>query len=71
MDGVEATRTIRALAGNVGAVPIVGLTANALPHQWQAYREAGMQGVVAKPLSPAALLTEIAAVLSGRDRLAA
>jgi PAS domain S-box-containing protein len=71
MDGVEATRTIRALAGNPGTVPIVGLTANALPHQWQAYREAGMQGVVAKPLSPGALLAEIAAVLGGRARKAA
>jgi CheY-like chemotaxis protein len=65
MDGVEATRAIRALPAPVNKVPIVGLTANVLLHQWQAYREAGMNGVAAKPISPTALLQEIARVLAG------
>ena len=64
MDGVEATRMIRALNGPVSRVPIVGLTANVMLHQWQAYREAGMDGVASKPISPRALLTEIARVMS-------
>jgi CheY-like chemotaxis protein len=64
MDGLEATRAIRALDGPVAQVPIVGLTANAMSHQQRAYLEAGMTGVVAKPISPAALIAEIARVMS-------
>ena len=64
MDGVEATRHIRALAGPARAVPIIGLTANALSHQRTSYLAVGMNGVAAKPISPPALLSEIARVLS-------
>jgi signal transduction histidine kinase len=60
IDGLEAARRIRALGGPVAAIPIVALTANVLAHQRQAYLEAGMDGVVGKPISPAVLLTEIA-----------
>jgi PAS domain S-box-containing protein len=65
MDGVEATRRIRTLEGRAGRTPIIGLTANALQHQRSAYVAAGMDGVAAKPISPAALLGEIARVLDG------
>jgi signal transduction histidine kinase/CheY-like chemotaxis protein len=68
MDGLEATRAIRALDGDVAKVPIVGLTANAMSHQQRAYLEAGMSGVVAKPISPAALIAEIARVMADADR---
>ncbi|MGQ0430082.1 MAG: response regulator [Gammaproteobacteria bacterium] len=47
MDGLEATRRIRA-AGR--RVPIVGLTANAMPEQVAECRNAGMDDVMAKPL---------------------
>jgi len=60
IDGPEASRRIRALGGPAALTPIVALTANVLSHQRQAYLEAGMDGVVAKPISPAALLAEIA-----------
>ncbi|MES2341486.1 MAG: PAS domain S-box protein [Pseudomonadota bacterium] len=60
IDGLEASRRIRALGGSVAQTPIVALTANVLSHQRQAYLEAGMDGVVGKPISPSALLTEIA-----------
>ncbi|HET9160224.1 MAG TPA: ATP-binding protein, partial [Caulobacteraceae bacterium] len=60
MDGVEATRAIRALPAPACQTPIVAMTANALSHQIQEYREAGMDGSVAKPLSPSALLAELA-----------
>jgi PAS domain S-box-containing protein len=63
LDGVEATRRIRALGGEAGAIPIIAMTANALAHQRAAYIAAGMNGAVAKPLSPAALVQAIAAVL--------
>ena len=71
MDGVEATRTIRALAAPAARTPIIGLTANVMLHQWQAYRDAGMDGVASKPISPRALLTEIARVMSETDEAAA
>lgn len=64
MDGVEATRAIRGLAGAVAEVPIIGLTANVMVHQRLEYMAAGMNGVIAKPISPAALLAEIARVIA-------
>jgi PAS domain S-box-containing protein len=60
IDGLEAARRIRAQGGPSAAVPIIALTANVLAHQRLSYLEAGMDGVVGKPISPAALLTEIA-----------
>ncbi len=59
MDGVEAAMRIRALPGQAGQTPIVATTANVLPEQIETYRRAGMDGHVAKPISPAALLAEI------------
>jgi PAS domain S-box-containing protein len=59
IDGLEATRRIRALGGAAAATPIVALTANVLAHQRRAYLDAGMDGVVGKPISPAELLAEI------------
>ena len=59
MDGLEATRRIRALAGPAAQTPIIALTANVLEHQRQAYLDCGMDGVVGKPIAPAALLAEI------------
>ena len=59
MDGVEATRRIRALPGAVAGTPIIALTANVLEHQRKVYLDSGMDGVVGKPIAPAMLLTEI------------
>jgi CheY-like chemotaxis protein len=67
MDGMEATRRIRALSGEVAQIPIIGLTANAMAHQKEAYLAAGMNGVASKPISPPALLAEIARVMSGDE----
>jgi signal transduction histidine kinase/CheY-like chemotaxis protein len=60
MDGVEATRRIRALPSPKGQVPIVATTANVMPEQVANYRQSGIDGVVAKPISPAALMSEVA-----------
>jgi CheY-like chemotaxis protein len=60
IDGLEAARRIRALGGAAAATPIVALTANVLAHQRSAYLDAGMDGVVGKPISPGVLLREIA-----------
>jgi PAS domain S-box-containing protein len=59
MDGMEATRRIRSMSSPVRDVPIIALTANVMAHQRANYLAAGMNGVVSKPLSPAALLAEI------------
>ena len=60
IDGLEAARRIRALGGAAAQTPIVALTANVLAHQRRAYLDAGMDGVVGKPISPGVLLREIA-----------
>ncbi|CAN5383190.1 ATP-binding protein [soil metagenome] len=64
IDGIEATRRIRDLGGATARTPIVAMTANAMAHQQAAYLAAGMNGAVAKPLSPTALVQTIAAVLT-------
>jgi CheY-like chemotaxis protein len=49
MDGLEATRRIRALPGARGRVPIIALTAQAFSDKVEACRTAGMTGHLAKP----------------------
>jgi len=65
MDGVEATRRIRAMPGICGVVPIIALTANADPEDAEAYIAAGMSAVVEKPIKPEALLNAMNACLPG------
>jgi signal transduction histidine kinase/ActR/RegA family two-component response regulator len=50
MDGLTATRAIRALAGPVSKVPIIAMSADALPQQIALCREAGMVDHIAKPI---------------------
>lgn len=64
MDGVAATRAIRALPGPASAVPILALTANADPRDEAEYLAAGMDGVAQKPIQPDALLNAIRLALS-------
>jgi CheY-like chemotaxis protein len=68
MDGLEATRRIRALPAPVAQVPIIALTADVMNHHWLSYQAAGMNGVVAKPFSPAALVAEIMRLSAGEAR---
>jgi signal transduction histidine kinase len=49
MDGVSAARRIRQLTGPARATPIIAMTANAMPEQVRAFRQAGMDDYVAKP----------------------
>ena len=64
LDCVGATRAIRALDGPAAVTPVISLTANVMTHQQAAYRAAGMNGVVAKPIAVSALLGEIARILA-------
>ena len=63
VDGLEATRRIRALPAPAGAVPIIALTANALPGDAARCRAAGMNGHLAKPVRRQALDAAMAEVL--------
>ena len=55
MDGAEATRAIRRLAGPVAALPIVAMTAHARAEDRLACLAAGMDDYVAKPIDMSAL----------------
>jgi len=65
MDGIAATRAIRALSGRAGVVPIIALTANADPEDARAYLASGMCSVVEKPIKPERLLQAINDALAG------
>lgn len=56
MDGFAAARNIRDLPGAAGQTPIVAMTAVAIPKQILAFREAGMDGYIAKPIQQQELL---------------
>jgi len=63
MDGLTATREIRAMAGETGQVPIIALTANVQPEQVRLCHEAGMDAHVGKPIQVAELMATISRVL--------
>ncbi|WP_150599135.1 PAS domain-containing hybrid sensor histidine kinase/response regulator [Pandoraea fibrosis] len=55
MDGLSATRTIRAMTG-FESLPIVAMTAHAMERDREASLDAGMNDHIAKPIDPEALL---------------
>jgi PAS domain S-box-containing protein len=59
MDGMTAARAIRALDGPRSAVPIVAVTADAMPEQVALCLAAGMDAHISKPLRPEALFSVI------------
>ncbi|WP_374574226.1 ATP-binding protein [Phenylobacterium sp.] len=70
LDGVEATRRIRALPGDPASVPILALTANADPWDAASYLAQGMDGVVEKPIKAERLLEAMNAALATGRRAA-
>ncbi len=50
MDGIEATRRIRAMDGPLASIPIIGITASAIPEQLNDCLEAGMNVCLTKPV---------------------
>ena len=59
MDGLKATRTLRAAHGPNRETPIIALTANVYPEDVAACHAAGMTHFIAKPLRREALLTAL------------
>ena len=59
MDGLAASRALRASGGALARVPIVALTANAYPEDIALCRAAGMDDFVAKPFTRPRLLAAI------------
>jgi PAS domain S-box-containing protein len=55
VDGLAATRAIRAAGGRAAEIPIVALTANAYAAEVEECRDAGMNDHLSKPVSMAAL----------------
>ena len=56
MDGLEATRTIRAMdRADAKTIPIIALTANAFDEDVQRSLQAGLNAHLSKPVQPDAL----------------
>ena len=64
LDGLAATRRIRALGTDVAHIPIIALTANAMVEDREAYIDAGMNDHVAKPIELKVLSRVITRVLA-------
>jgi two-component system sensor histidine kinase/response regulator len=68
MDGLEATMAIRQREKLSGQhVPIVAMTANAMTGDEQRCLQSGMDGFVAKPISPERLFATIESLLIHAD----
>lgn len=65
MDGQQAARAIRAGNGASARVPIIAVSAHALPEEMASFRAAGMDDCIAKPINRQALN----AALSGVGRM--
>ena len=64
LDGVEATRRIRENRSDSGKhLPVIGLTASVMKDEQQRYLDAGMDGVVAKPVEIGVLTRAIQAAV--------
>ncbi len=60
IDGLEATRRIRALPGKAGQVPVIGISGRSESGNEQAARAAGMNFYFEKPVSPGKLAQALA-----------
>jgi len=65
MDGLTASRAIRALPGPLAGIPIIALSADVLPEQIARCRAAGMDDHVPKPIRREDLFAAVARALEG------
>ena len=67
IDGLEATRRIRALAGAAATTPIIGVSGRTEAADSETARAAGMNFYLHKPLSPSTLSAAIAVVAASSN----
>ena len=60
MDGLDATRAIRALPGDVSRIPIIAMTAHAMESDREKCLQSGMNDYVPKPVNRQKLLDTVA-----------
>ena len=67
MDGFETTRAIQRLQreGRLPVIPVIALTAHAVPEKIAACHDSGMVGHIAKPVNLARLNQALSAALDG------
>jgi two-component system, sensor histidine kinase len=68
LDGLAATRRIRALGGPARAIPIIGISGRVNAADEAASRSAGMNGYLAKPISPSTLSQALQSLPIGAGR---
>ncbi|WP_185804738.1 response regulator [Pontivivens nitratireducens] len=66
MSGLETFQAIRASNTAWASIPVIALTADAMPEDTARYLRAGLDGYLAKPLDKRALRAEVSAVFAGR-----
>jgi CheY-like chemotaxis protein len=70
MDGVEATRRIRAMPGAMATIPIIAMTANARPEDRWVCLESGMNDFITKPIDLSDMMNKVAHWTSGEPYFA-
>jgi|GEM_PF-1306141 len=68
MDGIAATKAIRASDIPISTIPIVALTANAMVGDREAYLASGMDDYISKPIDPSRLTAVLERFASELDR---
>ncbi|WP_291732588.1 TMAO reductase system sensor histidine kinase/response regulator TorS [Leisingera sp. F5] len=68
ISGTEATRRLRALPDRrIAELPVIGISAHVQKDQIETHLRAGMNGFVAKPVSPERLAKALDSVMQGRE----
>jgi len=69
LDGLAATRALKA-DPTTQDIPVIGLTANAMPDDRRQVLEAGCVGYIAKPIDTVRFLDRVMALVSGEREVA-
>lgn len=69
MDGLQTYGALRQLPLAAGQVPVIAMTANTLSDDRKLYGDTGIDGYLAKPVSPDSAATEIRRVLENAGRI--